>query len=255
LDEDSLLNDDGLLDDDALSDEDGFWDDCELWNEAGTGLLPDARYNAVVADDHAIVRAGLRDALEKPGQIEPDGIHVVAEAENGLEAIAAVRRHRPDLLLLDVSMPLASGVEVLIECRRWSKETRIVVFTGISAVGLVSELVEVGVDGLFSKASDNETMYAKLPDILRGGRFIAEPFLKALEAQPKRPVLTDRERQTLNMIVAGRSNREISDGLGISVKTVEKHRTSMMQKLGVNSVTQLMALALREGLIDPAREL
>lgn len=187
--------------------------------------------------------------------IENEGLEVVAEAENGLEAIAAVRRHRPDLLLLDVSMPAAGGVEVLVETRRWSADTRIVVFTGISAVGLVSELVEAGVDGLFSKAASNELMYEKLPEILRGSRHIAKTFLDILEEQPKRSPLTDRERQTLNMIVAGRSNKEIASALGISVKTVDKHRTSLMQKLNVRSVAQLLALALREGLIDPAREL
>lgn len=213
------------------------------------------RFTAVIADDHAIVRAGLRGALETPELIENDGIEVVAEAENGIEAIAAVRQHRPHLLLLDVSMPAAGGVEVLVETRRWSPDTRIVVFTGITAVGLVSELVEAGVDGIFSKAASNDLMYAKLPEILRGGRHIADSFLEILEQQPKRSPLTDRERQTLNMIVAGRSNREIAEALGISIKTVDKHRTSLMQKLGVRSIAQLLALALREGLIDPAQEL
>ena len=124
----------------------------------------------------------------------------MAEAENGLEAIAAVRQHQPDLLLLDVSMPMAGGVEVLVEARRWSKETKVVVFTGISAVGLISELVEGGVDGLFSKASSNEEMYAQLPTILRGGRHIAERFMTILDETPKPSALTARERQTLNMV-------------------------------------------------------
>ncbi len=217
--------------------------------------MDEPRYNAIIADDHAIVRSGLKDALEKPGLIEPEGIRVVAEAADGLSAIAETRRLRPDLLLLDVSMPLAGGVEVLVEARRWSKETRVVVLTGISAVGLISDLVEAGVDGLFSKASDNAEFYGKLPGILRGQRHISGYFLKILEETPRPPVLTDRERQTLNMIVAGRSNREIAEGLGISVKTVDKHRTSLMQKLNVHSVPQLMARALKEGMIDPSREL
>lgn len=212
-------------------------------------------YYAVIADDHAIVRAGLREALEKPGLIEPGGIRVVAEAGDGLAAIAEVRKHKPDLLLLDVSMPMAGGVEVVIETRRWSKDTKIVVLTGISAVGLVSSLIESGVDGLFSKATSNDELYEKLPGILRGRRHISGHFTAMLENSPSPALLTDRERQTLNMIVAGRSNREIADGLGISIKTVDKHRTSLMQKLKVHSLPQLMALALREGLIDPAREL
>ncbi len=217
--------------------------------------MNEPKYNAIVADDHAIVRAGLKDALEKPGLIEPDGIRVLAEAADGLSAIAEIRKHRPDLLLLDVSMPMAGGVEVLIEARRWSKDTRVVVLTGISAVGLVSDLVEAGVDGLFSKASDNTEFYEKLPGILRGQRHISDYFLKILEETPAPPVLTDRERQTLNMILAGGSNKEIATGLGISIKTVDKHRSSLMQKLNVHSVPQLIARALKEGLIDPSKEL
>lgn len=217
--------------------------------------MNEQRYNAIIADDHAIVRAGLRDALEKPGLIEPDGIKVLAEADDGLSAIAEVRKHRPDLLLLDVSMPMAGGVEVLVEARRWSKDTKVVVLTGVSAVGLVSDLVEAGVDGLFSKASDNTEFYQKLPGILRGQRYISEYFLKILEETPRPPILTDRERQTLNMIISGRSNKEIAEGLGISIKTVDKHRTSLMQKLNVHSVPQLMARALKDGMIDPSVEL
>ncbi|MEP4033244.1 response regulator transcription factor [Roseibium polysiphoniae] len=217
--------------------------------------MNEQKYNAIIADDHAIVRAGLKDALEKPGLIEPDGIKVVAEAGDGLTAIAEIRKHRPHLLLLDVSMPMAGGVEVLVEARRWSRETKVVVLTGVSAVGLVSDLIEAGVDGLFSKASDNTEFYQKLPGILRGQRHISEYFLSILEETPKLPVLTDRERQTLNMILAGRSNKEIAEGLGISIKTVDKHRTSLMQKLNVRSVPQLMARALKEGMIDPSKEL
>ena len=213
------------------------------------------KYTAVIADDHAIVRAGLRDALEKPGLVEIEGIEVVAEAENGIAAIAEIRKHQPSLVLLDVSMPMAGGVEVLIEARRWSRDTRVVVLTGISAVGLISELMEAGVDGLFSKAASNEELYEKLPGILRGKRHISQPFLDVLEEQPKSVVLTGRERQTLNMIIAGRSNKEIAQGLGISIKTVDKHRTSLMQKLKVHSLPQLMALALKQGLIDPSQEI
>ena len=212
------------------------------------------KYYAVVADDHAIVRSGLRTALETPGQIELQGIEVVAEAENGLEAIALTRQHKPDLLLLDVQMPLAGGVEVIVEVRRWSPGTRIVVLTGVTAVGMISALVDSGVDGLFSKGDDNTELYARLPGILRGQRHVAARFVSVLNA-PARPQLSGRERQILNMILGGHSNKEIAALLGISAKTVDKHRTSMMQKLDVHSVPQLMAFALREGLVDPASEL
>lgn len=210
---------------------------------------------AVVADDHQIVRAGLKGALETPGLAGMAPIKVVEEAGDGLAAIAAVKKHRPDLLLLDVAMPHAGGVEVFLEVKRWSPQTKVVVFTGVSAPGLIGDLIEAGVDGLFSKAADNTELFAKLPLILNGGRHIAQVFVDRLQDQPARTVLTDRERQTLNMIIAGRSSKEIANGLGISIKTVDKHRTSLMQKLEVNSVPQLVARALKDGLIDPAREL
>jgi DNA-binding NarL/FixJ family response regulator len=210
------------------------------------------RHYAIVADDHAIVRAGLKDALERPGLITPEGLEVVAEAANGIEAISAVRQHKPDLLMLDVQMPLAGGVEVLIEVRRWSPDTKVVVMTGVTASGLVSSLVEAGVDGLFSKADDNTEMYQRLPGILKGRPYIAASFLEILDNAADPGLLTGRERQILNLTLAGQSNKEVAAALGISIKTVDKHRTSMMQKIGVHSVPQLMAYALREGLIDPS---
>ncbi|WP_299932388.1 response regulator transcription factor [uncultured Pelagimonas sp.] len=213
------------------------------------------KYYAVVADDHAIVRSGLRGALETPGQIEASGVEVVGEAENGLEAIAMARQHKPDLLLLDVQMPLAGGVEVVVEVRRWSPDTKIVVLTGVTALGMIKALVDSGIDGLFSKGDDNQELYTRLPGILRGQRHIANRFVEALRDEPEAVQLTARERQMLNMILAGHANKEIAEILGISAKTVDKHRTSMMQKLKVHSVPQLMAYALREGLVDPASEL
>ena len=213
------------------------------------------RFQSVIADDHTIVRQGLRSVLETPGMIEEDGIAVMAEAANGIEAIAAVRRLRPHLVLLDVQMPFAGGVEVALEVRRWSPETRIVVLTGITAPGKLAELIEVGVDGLFSKAADNSGLYAALPKILRGARVIAPEIVAAIEVAPEQSLLSSRERQVLNLVVMGQSNKEISEVLGISVKTVDRHRTNLMQKLDVHSVAQLIALALRQGLIDPAAEL
>ncbi|BBU55129.1 DNA-binding response regulator [Mameliella alba] len=213
--------------------------------------MSEPRFQAVVADDHAIVRSGLRAALESPGLVEPAGIKVVAEAADGLSAIAAIRQHRPSLLLLDVQMPLAGGLEVLIEARRWSPETRVVVLSGVTTPGKIGELVSCGVDGLFSKGEDNDELFGALPGILRGRRHVSEVFRRMLEEAPEVPALSERERQVLNLVVAGRSNKEIAQILGISVKTVDRHRTNLMQKLDVHSVAQLIAYALREGLIAP----
>ncbi|MGY6276768.1 LuxR C-terminal-related transcriptional regulator [Methylomonas sp. MgM2] len=206
---------------------------------------------AVIADDHVIVRQGLRAALETPHVAVAEGIRVVAEAGNGFEAIAEVKIHRPDLLLLDVSMPLAGGAEVVLDIQRWSPDTKIVVLTGINAPGQIARLLEAGVSGLFSKGGDLEELYRNLPLILRGGRCVADCFQQILHAAQNTPPLTGREMQILNMIVAGKTNKEIAGQLLISPKTVDKHRTSLMEKLDVHSVAELLAYAFREGLIDP----
>lgn len=210
------------------------------------------KYNAIIADDHAIVRQGLRTALETPGIVDPRGIEVVAEAENGIDAIAEIKIHKPDLLLLDISMPLADGTEVIPEIRRWSERTRIVILTGIRSGGMIGTLLDAGVEGMFYKGANLDELYSKLPLILRGGHYIPQIFIDAMKPMEAANSLTPRERQILNMVVTGKTNREIGEMLFISPKTVDKHRTSIMNKLEVHSLAELMAYALREGLIDPA---
>lgn len=212
-------------------------------------------FRAVIADDHQIVRTGLRMALETLEMPGKQAISVVAEAVNGLEAIEVVKTERPDLILLDVSMPMASGAEVLADIRRWSPDTKVVVMTAVTSVGLLSSILESGVDGLFSKASDHAELFANLPLILRGGRYVDPALVEHLRDAEPIGELTRRERQTLTMIVSGRTNGEIADMMGVSVKTVEKHRGSLMAKLGVHSVAALMSKALQEGLLEEHRHL
>ncbi len=220
---------------------------------ANTPVKPtqDNQYRAVIADDHQIVRDGLKSALQQPGLVEHNGVAVIAEAENGFEALAEVKNHKPDVLILDISMPLAGGAEVVADIKRWSPQTRIVILTGINAPGLICTLLDAGVDGMFSKGASLDELYKQLPLILRGGKHIAECFVKTMQLQQNNKTLTDRELQTLNMIIAGKTSREIADFMSISPKTVDKHRTSLMKKLDTHSVAELIAYALREGLIDP----
>lgn len=208
-------------------------------------------YSAVVADDHAIIRHALIGALTDPEAVEGLVIEISEEVENGIEAIGAIRKHRPSLLMLDVSMPYAGGTEVLLEARRWSPETKVVVFTGIAATGKIAEIVDAGADGVFCKSDDLAELTRAVPRILQGARIICSRYLALLEENTERSALTDRERQVLNLVVAGRTNKEIADTLGISAKTVDRHRTNMMAKTDVHSATELVAYALREGLIDP----
>lgn len=205
----------------------------------------------VIADDHEIIRSALHDLMRQASSDSGEAYELSAFAENGLETIALVKVHKPDLLFLDVSMPLASGAEIIHDIRRWSPGTRIIVFTGVTAAGLIAGIVESGVDGLFSKAAPVTTILEKLPIILRGKRYIAPEFIDVIQQGQQAATLTERERQIMNMIVSGKTNREIAGALNISPKTVDKHRTSLMGKLEVHSVAELMTRALKDGLIDP----
>jgi DNA-binding NarL/FixJ family response regulator len=211
--------------------------------------MAERRFTCIIADDHSIVRAGLAAAFEA-GLLADTEIELLAEAGNGIEAIELVKRHRPDLLLLDISMPMASGAEILADLMRWSPQTRIVVLSAVTSPGLLSELVSAGVHGLFGKGSDTAALFKALPLILRGGKAIDPDLVDVMRDVTPRAALTARERQTLNMVLAGKTNAEIAAVMGISPRTAEKHRAAMMAKLEVRSLAELMARALQDGLIE-----
>ncbi|MEM7458340.1 MAG: response regulator transcription factor [Pseudomonadota bacterium] len=207
-------------------------------------------YSAVIADDHDIVRDGLRAALERSDLFELLTLNIVAETANGFETLAAVKQHQPDLLLLDLTMPLSGGAEVYTDVRRWSPKTKVVVYSSVTAPGVLSMLVSAGIDGMFAKGGSNKLLYEKLPLILRGGRYIAPECMALMEGQDDVVTLTAREHQTLHLVLSGKTTKEIAAVQGISPRTVEKHRASLMQKLDVSSVAELMAKALKDGLLD-----
>jgi len=207
-------------------------------------------YTAIIADDHDIVRDGLRAALLRPGLMIGSELSILAETSNGFDTLAAVKEHKPDLLLLDLTMPLSGGAEVFTDIRRWSPETKVVVYSSVSNPAILSMLVSAGVDGMFTKGGSNKLLYEKLPLILRGGRFIAPECMAIIEDHNDSVQLTGREQQTLHMILSGKSTKEIANLQGISPRTAEKHRASLMQKLEVKSIAELMAKALKDGLID-----
>ncbi|MEP3275590.1 MAG: response regulator transcription factor [Stappiaceae bacterium] len=203
----------------------------------------------VIADDHALVRNGLRDILESLDEVE-----VVGEAENGIEAISLGKHFRPSLMTLDAGMPLCKGMEVYGEIRRWSPDTKIAVVTGFTAVGSLADWIAAGVDGLFLKSCAPEEMKTGFDLILRGGGYVEKQILSLLEETPEDEALTPRERQILHLVAEGNSNAEIAERLSISPKTVDNHRTRLMSKLNVHSVAQLLAHALKEGLLDSASQ-
>jgi DNA-binding NarL/FixJ family response regulator len=207
-------------------------------------------YRVVIADDHEIIRTAVTDYIKQATAEIGASCELLAFAENGLEAIAAVKQYKPDLIFLDISMPLATGVEIIHDIRRWSPDSKIIVFTGVTASSLLTSIVEHEVEGLFSKGSPVEVMRESLPLILQGGRYIAPELLSIIERGQQVVSLTERERQVLNKIIAGKTSNQMAEELFISPKTVEKHRTSLMSKLEVRSMAQLLARALKDGLIE-----
>jgi len=205
---------------------------------------------AVIADDHAIVRQATMQIL---GEIP--GLQIVAEAANGLEAIAAIKKHKPDLLVLDAAMPLARGIEVFAEVRRWSPDTRVMLVTGFTSASLLADWLNAGVDGMMLKSAPTAEMRLGFEAVLEGAGFISEEVRTILDNSTAPSALSDREREVLALIATGHSNSDISDKLCISIKTVEKHRASLMSKVGVHSVAELMVYALREGLLDEHKQL
>ena len=169
--------------------------------------------------------------------------------------VVYVKTQKPTLLTLDSGMPLASGMEVYGEVRRWSPDSRIAVVTGFTAVGQLADWVAAGVDGLFLKTCPPEEIRDGFALLLNGGTYYSKAVMATLEGAPDRPKLSVRERQVLHMIAEGRTNAEIAEQLSISPKTVDNHRTRLMAKLDVHSVAQLLAYALKEGLLDQNAQL
>ena len=208
----------------------------------------------LVADDHAIVRTGIRHVLET----EP-GFTVVGEASNGTEALALALELVPDVAVLDISMPGVSGLQVAAELRERCPETRILILSMHDNTEYVLESLRAGVHGYLLKDSAAAELGSAIRAVRRGESFFSPPVAHQLGAVVRcelggdRPdalaTLTSRERQVLIGVAGGRTNKEIAQELGISHRTVESHRESLMRKLDVYTVAGLTKIALEEGLI------
>jgi DNA-binding NarL/FixJ family response regulator len=207
-----------------------------------------------VADDHAIVRTGIRHVLEG----EP-GFEVVGEASNGTEALALALELRPDVAVLDISMPGVSGLQAAAELRRRSPETRVLILSMHDNTEYVLESLRAGVHGYLLKDSAAAELGDAIRAVCRGESFFSPPVARQLGAvvrgelsgEPPAALaqLTGRERQVLIGVARGQTNKEIAQELGISHRTVESHRESLMRKLDVYTVAGLTKLALEERLI------
>ncbi|HEX2635924.1 MAG TPA: response regulator transcription factor [Gemmatimonadales bacterium] len=208
----------------------------------------------LVADDHAIVRTGIRHVLEG----EP-GFEVVAEASTGTEAVALALALRPDVAVLDISMPGLTGIQAAAELRRGSPETRVLILSMHDNTEYVLESLRAGVHGYLLKDGAAAELGDAIRAVCRGESFFSPPVAYRLGAVVRGEVgggaaevlaqLTARERQVLVGVARGQTNKQMAQELGISHRTVESHRESLMRKLGVYTVAGLTRIALEERLL------
>jgi NarL family two-component system response regulator LiaR len=208
----------------------------------------------LIADDHAIVRDGTRALLATVGDIE-----VVAEAENGSEAVAKARSLQPDVILMDIMMPVMDGIEAIGKIVERDPEARILVLTSFAADDQVFPAIKAGARGYLLKDSDSQELVQAIRQVYRGESWlhpkIARKLLRELSTEPpvqKEPSqvdpLTGREVEVLQLVAVGKSNQEIADKLVISEGTVRTHVSNILSKLHLASRTQATLYALREGL-------
>ncbi len=204
-----------------------------------------SRVRLLVADDHAIVREGLCRLLSTQPEFD-----VCAEAADGREAVARCIEHAPDVVLMDIGMPGMDGIEATARIKEVCPGVRIMILTAYEDKNLVRLALKAGADGYLLKHADRGRLANAILTLMESGKWF-EPDLQigpedeVDSDEPSFDALTRREKEILSMVAAGQKNREISEKLCISVKTVEKHRANLMKKLGLHSVAELVSFALK----------
>ncbi len=205
----------------------------------------------LIADDHTLVRKGIRALLERT-----DDIRVVGEAEDGARALKLAERLKPDVLLLDIAMPRLDGAQVVRQMRAHKLKTPIVILSMFSDHALVRQTLRDGARGYLLKQSLAEELLLAVRAAARRQTFVSPALAEALVTDALQfsdaesaCALSTREREVLQLVVEGGHNPQIANLLGVSVKTVEKHRASIMRKLGVHDTAALVRYALTHGLV------
>jgi DNA-binding NarL/FixJ family response regulator len=215
----------------------------------------------LLVDDHVLVRAGINSLLQTI-----DGVEVVAQASNGAEALQLVAEHRPDVILMDIAMDIMNGLEATAEIQRGFPQTKIVILSMYLNEAYVEQALRAGASGYLLKDSETEEIELALATVASGELYLGprvrkqlvESYLRRSPDVPnglsKMPAkasieLTARQREVLKHIAEGWSTKEIAQRLGISPKTVEAHRTQLMERLGIRDIPGLVRYAIRVGLV------
>jgi DNA-binding NarL/FixJ family response regulator len=216
----------------------------------------------LLADDHALMRRGIRDLLEGDKEIE-----VVGEAADGREATQLTQKLKPDVLIMDLTMPELNGLDAIRHIRKDCPEVELLVFSMHDSEELIREVFSAGARGYVLKSDAALYLIDAVRSLAEGKPFftprISEAILHSLTAVGSHPQgepsakgpLSSREREILQLLAENKSNKEIATRLGISVRTVETHRRSVMQKLNANSIVELVHYAIRNGIVQPSIKL
>lgn len=213
-----------------------------------------ARIRVLIVDDHAILREGVRALLQLHADME-----VVGEAGNGADAIEAVGRLDPDVVLMDIAMPGLGGIEAALELRKLGRRAKVLILSQYEDREYVRRLLKAGVSGYVLKKSAGSELANAIRAVQRGGLVLDPEVARTAMEEGGHPApgagadpydsLTDREKQVLKLVAEGRSNKEVAEVLGISVKTAMSHREHVMEKLGVHNRTELVRFAIKKGVI------
>jgi two-component system response regulator NreC len=205
----------------------------------------------LLADDHTVVRQGFRFILSA----QPD-MEVVAEAANGRDAVGECSRLKPDVAVMDVSMPELNGIEATRRLQEVSPHTRVLALSMHKDAVYVREILRAGASGYLLKESIDSDLLAAVRAVASGQGYLSPAVSESVLSDYRKHVtdpidlLTSREREVLQMIAEGRTNKEIANTLNLSVYTVEAHRGRIMEKLNLHSTGELVRFAVRKGLID-----
>ena len=203
-----------------------------------------SRITVMIVDDHPLMRAGIAAIIDAS-----EDMSVVAQCSTGEEAVRLYEEYEPDLTLMDLRLPAMSGVEAIRAIRAGAPEARFVVLTTYEGDEDIYQALEAGARGYLIKGMPHEALIDALQRVHAGRRFLPPPVTQALAARHPEGQLSPREREVLQLLVAGRSNREIATELGIRETTVKTHVSVILMRLNVTDRTQAVVAALRRGLV------
>ena len=215
------------------------------------------KITVLLADDHTVVRQGLRALLESE-----EDIRVVGEAENGRQAVHLAKQLQPDVVILDVAMPLLNGLEANRQIAREVPSSKVLVLSSYNDDEYVKQVIEEGAVGYLLKQTAAHDLVKAIREAAKGNAFFSpsisrrllqqcrDAFMRGAPAKKRSDLLTSRESEVLQLIAEGQANKQIADELDISIKTVEKHRQQLMSKLDIHQIAGLVRHAAAQGIIE-----